>query len=138
PSSHDLDGIEQLVDRVAETPGAFAVIDSTGESMAAAGKSQIIDEDVAQWMQDLAHPLAYRGDACVLLLDHMVKSEDGGLWPIGSQRKRAAITGAQYIAEVADPFSKDKDGMVVLKVAKDRHGQREARSVATYVQFTHP
>lgn len=72
-----------------------------------------------------------------MLLDHMVKSDDGGLWPIGSQRKRAAITGAQYVAEVAVPFSKTADGMVALKVAKDRHGAREARSVASHVQFVH-
>lgn len=138
PSRHDDDGIAELVERVAATPGPFAVIDSTGESIAAAGLNQNHDEEVAKWFQALAHPLADRGGACVLLLDHMVKADDGGLWPIGSQRKRAAITGAQYIAEVADPFSKSKDGMVALRVAKDRHGARDARSVATYVQFRHP
>ncbi|HEY4237414.1 MAG TPA: AAA family ATPase [Gaiellaceae bacterium] len=138
PQRHDPDGIESLIERVAATPDAFVVIDSTGESIAAAGLNQNHDEDVALWMQSLAHPLADRGGACVVLLDHMVKSEDGGLWPIGSQRKRAAITGAQYVVEVAEPFSKTADGMAVLRVAKDRHGAREARSVATFIQFRHP
>lgn len=138
PARHDQDGIAELVERVTFTPDAFVVIDSTGESIAAAGWNQNHDENVAAWFQSLAHPLADQGGATVLLLDHMVKSEDGGLWPIGSQRKRAAITGAQYVAEVADPFSKGKDGMVVLRVAKDRHGAREARAVATYIQFQHP
>ena len=138
PARHDDDGIAELVARVATTPGALVVVDSTGESMAAAGLNQNHDEEVAAWFQSLAHPLADEGGATVLLLDHMVKAEDGGLWPIGSQRKRAAITGAQYVAEVADPFSKAKNGMVALRVAKDRHGAREARSVATYVQFQHP
>lgn len=138
PSHHDVEGIAELVARVAATPGALVVVDSTGESMAAAGLNQNHDEEVAAWFQSLAHPLADQGGATVLLLDHMVKAEDGGLWPIGSQRKRAAITGAQYVAEVADPFSKSKNGMVALRVAKDRHGAREARSVATYVQFQHP
>lgn len=138
PARHDSDGIAELVARVAETPGALVIIDSTGESIASAGWNQNHDEEVAQWFQTLAHPLADRGGATVLLLDHMTKAEDGGLWPIGSQRKRAAITGAQYVAEVADPFSESKNGMVVLRVAKDRHGAREARSVASYVQFQHP
>lgn len=138
PAGHDAQGIEDLVERVASVPGALVIIDSTGESIAAAGWNQNHDEDVAAWFQSLAHPLADKGKATVLLLDHMVKSEDGGLWPIGSQRKRAAITGAQYVAEVGDPFSKTKNGMVALRVAKDRHGAREAKSVASYVQFQHP
>lgn len=138
PQHHDAEGIEALVERVAATPQAFVVVDSTGESIAAAGLNQNHDEDVAGWMQSLAHPLADRGGACVVLLDHMVKSEDGGLWPIGSQRKRASITGAQYVVEVAEPFSKTADGMAALRVAKDRHGAREARSVATFIQFRHP
>lgn len=140
PQRHDDDGIVDLVERVRDAPGggAFVVIDSTGESIAAAGLHQNHDEEVARWMQSLAHPLADEGGACVLLLDHMTKSEDGGLWPIGSQRKRAAITGAQYVAEVAQPFSKKADGMVALRVAKDRHGAHDARSVASFVQFRHP
>lgn len=138
PSSHDDAQIAAFVERVAQFPGALVIIDSTGESMAAAGLNQNHDEEVAAWFQSLAHPLADRAGATVLLLDHMVKSEDGGLWPIGSQRKRAAITGAQYVAEVARPFSKTTDGLVALRVAKDRHGAREARAVATYVQFVHP
>ena len=138
PAHHDEPAIEYLVERVADTPHAFAIIDSTGESIAAAGLNQNADEEVARWMQSLAHPLADKGSATVLLIDHMTKAEDGGLWPIGSQRKRASITGVQLIVEVAKPFSKSADGMVVLKVAKDRHGAREARSVASYVQMRHP
>jgi len=138
PARHDDEGIAAFVARVASTPSAFVVVDSTGEALAAAGKNQNHDDEVAAWFQSLAHPLADDGGATVLLLDHMVKSEDGGLWPIGSQRKRAAITGAQYVAEVAQPFSRTTNGMVALRVAKDRHGAREARSVATYVQFEHP
>ncbi|MDO7881779.1 AAA family ATPase [Salinibacterium soli] len=138
PARHDDEGIADLVSRVADERSAFVVIDSTGESIASAGLNQNHDEEVARWFQSLAHPLADHGGATVLLLDHMVKSDDGGLWPIGSQRKRAAITGAQYVAEIAQPFSRTANGMVTLRVAKDRHGAREARSVASYVQFQHP
>lgn len=58
----------------------------------------------------------------VVVLDHVIKSDDGGLWPIGSQRKRAAITGAQYMQRTVKAFSKDEAGRAVLTCAKDRHG----------------
>lgn len=137
PEGHDRAGIEAMIERVRSTPDALVIVDSTGESIAASGKNQNADEEVAAWFQQLPHPLADAG-ACVILLDHMTKSDDGGLWPIGSQRKRAAITGAQYVLNVIEPFSKSANGYVTITVAKDRGGHREARSVAAFVQFTHP
>lgn len=116
----------------------YVVLDSTGEALSLARANPNADEEVARWFRAFPRPLAQRCGATVVLLDHMTKAEDGGLWPIGSHRKRAAVTGAQYVLEVCDPFSKDKDGSVALKVAKDRHGAREAKSVASYVRFTHP
>lgn len=137
PDTHSEDGVRALVDLVRSEPGAFVVIDSVGESLAAASLKQNADEDVASWFQQLAHPLAEAG-ATVLLLDHMVKSEDGGLWPIGSQRKRAAITGVQYVLRPVQPFSREADGAAMLVVAKDRHGAYEVGSTASVVMFTHP
>ncbi len=136
PREHNLAEIEAFVSRVRATPDAFVVIDSTGESIGQSGRAQNIDEEVAAWFQELAHPLSEAG-ATVLLIDHLVKSPEGGLWPSGSQRKRAAITGTQLIVEVVDAPSKEDDGMVILKVAKDRHGARSAGSAASFVKYTH-
>jgi hypothetical protein len=136
PREHNLAEIEAFVSRVRATPDAFVVIDSTGESIGQSGRAQNIDEEVAAWFQELAHPLSEAG-ATVLLIDHLVKSPEGGLWPSGSQRKRAAITGTQLIVEVVEAPSTDDDGMVILKVAKDRHGARSAGSAASFVRYTH-
>ncbi len=134
PVKHDPKGIRAMVKEVA---GAFVILDSTGESMSAFELKSNDDGEVAAWFTVLARPMA-RSGCCVVLLDHMAKSSDGGLWPIGSHRKRAGIDGAQYVAEVIEEFSREKNGCVALKVAKDRNGARPRGEVASYVRFTHP
>lgn len=100
---------------------ALVVIDSTGESLSMEGANPNADEDIAAWFRAVPKRIAKLGPA-VLVLDHMPKSSDSDLWPIGSQRKRAAIDGAQYLQEVLVPFSREKAGAARLVCAKDRHG----------------
>lgn len=100
---------------------ALVVIDSTGESMALDGAKPNDDDDTARWFRRLPTAVANAGPA-VVVLDHVVKADDGGLWPIGSQRKRAAITGAQYMQLTVRPFAKGQPGAAKLVCAKDRHG----------------
>lgn len=103
------------------------VIDSTGEALAMEGANPNADEEVAAWFRALPTMLAKvkpddgTGPA-VIVLDHQAKDATGSLWPIGSQRKRAAIGGTQYIQTAAQPFAKGEPGHAVLRVAKDRHG----------------
>lgn len=99
----------------------LVVIDSTGESLSMEGANPNADEDIAAWFRNVPKRIAKTGPA-VLVLDHMPKSSDSDLWPIGSQRKRAAIDGAQYLQEVVMPFSREKAGAARLVCAKDRHG----------------
>lgn len=107
------------LDRVAE--GArLVVIDSTGEALSLQGAKSNADEDVTAWFTALPKHLAQRGK-CVLLLDHVAKVE-GGRWPIGSQRKLAAISGAQYTLGLGKAFSRTEGGWSELIVSKDRHG----------------
>lgn len=100
---------------------ALVVIDSTGESMALDGAKPNDDDDTARWFRRLPTAVANTGPA-VVVLDHVVKADDGGLWPIGSQRKRAAINGAQYMQITVRPFAKGQPGAAKLVCAKDRHG----------------
>lgn len=100
---------------------ALVVIDSTGESLTLEGAKPNADEEVAAWFRDVPKRIAKCGPA-VLLLDHMPKASDSDLWPIGSQRKRAAIDGAQYLQEIMSPFSREQAGAARLVCAKDRHG----------------
>lgn len=80
------------------------------------------DDHVARWYRRLPRRLANLGPT-VLCLDHLTKNGDGrGLYAIGSQRKRAAVSGAAYLFETIDEFGKGRVGVTRLVVAKDRHG----------------
>jgi hypothetical protein len=77
--------------------------------------------------------LATLGPA-VIIIDHVTKADDRepGLWPIGSQRKRAAISGAQFMQRVSKPFAKGQPGTARIICAKDRGGNyRQGEHVAT-------
>ncbi len=120
----------RLLSLLEEVAPTLVVIDSTGESLALDGMKPNDDDDVARWFRSLPGPLARMGPA-VVVLDHVVKADDGGLWPIGSQRKRAAVSGAQYMQLVVRPFAKGQRGAAKLVCAKDRHGTyRQGEKVA--------
>ncbi|WP_260149064.1 AAA family ATPase [Microbacterium endophyticum] len=102
---------------------SLVVLDSTGESMALEGTDPNSDDAVALWFQRVATAIATRGPA-VLLLDHLPKSDSAAPSPIGSQRKRAAISGAQFIQTIGKEmaFAKGRPGQARLTATKDRHG----------------
>lgn len=108
---------------------ALVVLDSTGEAMGLDGVESNSDAEVAAWFRKMPAALAALGPA-VLLLDHTGKVDASGLWPIGSQRKRAAISGVQYMQQVVRPFARGQGGKAVLRVAKDRHGFYPVKAVA--------
>lgn len=98
------------------------VIDSTGEAMGLEGKKVNDDLDNALWTRRYPRFIANLGPA-VILIDHVVKNkETRGLDPAGSYRKRAAITGAAYLAEPAVEFGIGRSGRSRLTCAKDRAG----------------
>lgn len=100
----------------------LVVIDSVGEAMADVGVTQNDDDAVALWGRRVPRSLARTG-ATVVTLDHVPKDkEKRGHWAIGSQRKLAAIDGAAYGVTTVVPFSRSKEGIVKITVAKDRPG----------------
>ena len=112
---------------VAERRPTLVVVDSTGEGLSLEGAKPNEDDEVARWFRRVPASLAavdYDGEPgpAVVVLDHVTKADESGLWPIGSQRKRAAIRGAQFMQRTVRPFSKDTAGRAVLITAKDRHG----------------
>lgn len=133
PTAADL---QDLVALVAELRPPVVVVDSTGEGLALEGANPNADEEVAAWFLRVPRRLALvpYGDQpgpAVVVLDHVTKADDSGLWPIGSQRKRAAISGAQYMQRTVRPFNRDTPGHAVLVCAKDRHGDyRPSQRVA--------
>lgn len=122
-----------LLDAV--TP-SVVIIDSTGESLALDGAKPNDDDDVARWFRRLPTAIARRSGAAVVVLDHVTKAEDGGLWPIGSQRKRAAISGAQYMQVNVRPFDRTTAGFSKLVCAKDRHGNYHQGQTVALLKVT--
>lgn len=116
---------------------ALVVIDSTGESIGQQGYNPNSDDEVATWFRRVPKPIArHTSKPAVLVLDHVTKAVEGQDSPIGSQRKLAAIDGAQYIQREARSFSRERAGEAILRVIKDRHGayargQEVARLVVT-------
>lgn len=121
-----VDTVRYLVEHLAIR---LVVIDSTGEAMGLDGIESNSDVEVAAWFRRMPAAVAAMGPA-VLLLDHTGKVDASGLWPIGSQRKRAAISGVQYMQQTVAPFAQGQSGRAVLKVAKDRHGYYPVKAVA--------
>lgn len=126
---------DALVARLSVLGVGLVVIDSTGEALAAQGVKPNEDDEVANWFQFLPVKLARAGHT-VVLLDHVPKSLDNRGQPIGSQRKLAAITGAQYTVErVADGFARNAPGESTITVAKDKHGNRQVNSEVGRLRF---
>ena len=128
-TKEDLEVIDALI---AERGTTFVGIDSTGEAIAAQGWNQDKDNEVAMWMGALPRRWARLGP-CVCMLDHM---PHGGGREIGSQRKRAGVSGAAWEAIATEPFSKDKAGSLTFKVAKDRGGNYAKGTEQAVIQFT--
>lgn len=114
-------GGDVLLTAVKDWQPTLVVIDSTGEGLALQGANPNADDEVARWFQQVPRRLAALGPA-VGLIDHGAKASGSELWPIGSQRKRAAVTGAQFYVETMTEFSREKAGALRAICAKDRGG----------------
>lgn len=121
------------VERIVALRPALVVIDSVGESLAVEGLNPNADDEVARWFRRFPRKVA-QGGAAVAILDHVAKdSETRGNWAIGSQRKLAAIDGAAYTVTVKVAPTRDDDGHLVVKCAKDRHGTHRRGDVVAAV-----
>lgn len=116
---------------------ALVVLDSTGEAMAAGGTNPNADEEVARWFVLVKHLCRLPGAPAVVVLDHVPKDKDApSAYAIGSQRKRAAVTGAAYRVDTLKEPAKGRDGRLRLTVAKDRPGNRAKGTTAALVEMT--
>ena len=77
--------------------------------------------NVRPWYATMVDPWLF-GGVGVLLIDHVPKQRiDRPMGPIGSQYKRQAVQGASLFAS-GQPWTKQADGRIVLRLHKDRHG----------------
>jgi hypothetical protein len=117
---------------------SMATLDSTGEALAVDGISPNADEEVAMWFRGSARFFSKEIGAAVILLDHVVKSQEHGRnseFASGSGRKRAAINGAAYFLKVVEAPSKTTDGLFRLVTRKCRFGWRQHGSIACEVKM---
>lgn len=132
----DQRGRKSLSELIAQVNPSLTVIDSVGESLSLHGANPNADEEVATWFRVFPRAVARMGTG-VVVIDHVTKNHDSkDLFALGSQRKRAAITGTSIIQKVEREFSRDSSGYAVLTCAKDRlgnstRGEKVARLVVT-------
>lgn len=113
---------------------ALVVIDSQGEAFALEGIVEDRDLEVGTWLRRVARTLADLGPA-IVIIDHSTKAKDNPLFPSGSKRKRAALTGAGYFLEAPTPLTREHGGRLRLTCAKDRHGHWRRGEIAAVVDF---
>lgn len=132
-------GIGPGVDAIENRGNSYRliVVDSTGEAMAAGGVDSNADREVAQWFTLIKRLCRTPGGPAVVVLDHIPKAADSpSAFAIGSQRKRAAVTGAAYRVDTLKEPAKGRDGKLKLTVAKDRLGNRPKGSTAAVVDVS--
>lgn len=118
-------GALDLADLVAWRP-TLAVIDGVTESLAIEGLSGNDGGDVARWFLLISRRLTDVG-ACVVTVDHTAKNGDGTPSELGSQHKRAGLTGASFFVDAPRPLrravsAESQEGLVRLRLMKDRVG----------------
>lgn len=115
---------------------ALAVIDGVTEAYTHQGLNPLDNSDVATWLNLLPRKAAQTG-AAVLMLDHVAKDkEQRGRYALGAQHKLAGVHVA-YSLRVLKPFSRQHDGLVSIKVEKDRPGHVRAFAEDGIVAILH-
>lgn len=111
----------RLFDALLVREPALVVIDGVTEAMKLHGLDFNDNVEIAEWLALLARPAA-RAGAAVLLLDHVVKDKEArGRYSIGGQHKLAGVDAA-YSLDVVEPFGREREGLVKVRVRKDRPG----------------
>jgi hypothetical protein len=125
--------VQKILNEAIEYDASLIVIDSLGEAFGLEGINEDRDNEVGPWLRRVARALAEV--AATNPVDHSTKAGDNPLFPSGSKRKRAAITGASYLLRAVKPLTREKGGRLSLICAKDRHGHYQRGEVAAVVDF---
>lgn len=101
---------------------SLVVMDGVTEAMSLHGLDGRQENDIATFYELLPKWISAQGPA-VVLIDHVPKSkENRGGYAIGSQHKKAGITGASYTVESKEPMGKGRHGKSYISLAKDKLG----------------
>lgn len=114
--------LEHLAD-IQKVGPRFVILDGVTEAMTLHDLDPDKNRDSARFHKMVIRPIVTWTGAGVIQVDHLGKNAaTRGKGAIGAQHKRAAITGAQYIVEIAKPIGRGRTGTIVLTIDKDRPG----------------
>ncbi|MEM7342459.1 MAG: bifunctional DNA primase/polymerase [Actinomycetota bacterium] len=137
PQGAPLDAL-QLLQLCEAHDVTHVALDSVGEALNAEGLNEDSDAEVGPWIAGRLRPLVNAGIG-VTPVDHGTKAAQQPLYPSGSKRKRAAVTGAALLVEAIEAPTRDRDGTIRLTCAKDRHGNHpQGRPVGMAELRHHP
>jgi len=110
-------------DAALATMPTLVVIDGLTEAFSVQGLSPLDNSDIATWLDILPRRIIRTcPGAAVNTLDHVVKDrEQRGRYAIGGQHKLAGVDVA-YSMRVIEPFGRGHDGVVSIRIEKDRPG----------------
>lgn len=118
-------------------PITLAVIDGVTEAMTMHGLDLLGNADYATFHGALPRRLAAAG-AAVVQIDHVTKDrENRGRWAIGAQHKLAAMDGAVFSFQVAQPFGLGRHGIAKVSIEKDRPGALRQHAVGKRIADLH-
>lgn len=119
-----------VLDSITTIGPVLVVVDGVTEAYAIHGLDPRHEADVAAWGTLVVRPMAALGPA-VVQIDHVPK--DGGHGAIGSQHKRAMLTGVSLSVTPKDAFGSGRKGRSYVSIAhgKDRAGQVIAHATLT-------
>ena len=118
--------VSDLITQIAATGVAHVFIDSLGEALAGDGVNANEDTGVAAWIATVSRRIIRETGAGVTHIDHVTKAKENMLFPTGSHRKRAAITGLSWYVSAETPMSITAGGAIKFTCGKDRHGSYKA------------
>lgn len=133
------EGAEYLGTLARRREARLLVLDSVGGAMAVESIDEDRDALVYPWFKRTLETIFKFAPALALWpIDHGTKANgrDGKLYPSGSKRKRAIVSGRAYLLEVnGQPFKAGSVGSVRLVVAKDRTGTWGRGDIAAVVRL---
>ena len=116
---------------------SFVVIDSVSKACAAAG---INDEwnEYQQWDNEVIMWLTARGITSLRIdhTGHRSPGSSGGFRSRGSSTKDQAVSGASYLFEVQEHWTRQNNGQARLRCIKDRFGHHRSGAVVAKIAVT--
>lgn len=113
--------IGELVALAEDVRPSLMLWDSSAAFLARAGLDENLAGPVTAWWSKVLTPIARNLGVAMLVIDHDVKSSEGSRYARGSGAKLAAID-VQFKVEIEKPFTRNENGLLRIKVTKDRRG----------------